>query len=406
MMMEKAVSMSKDPVERYRELQRYVGWTDEDARRVASVAETIEPHLPALVDDFYDEIARHSEARQVITGGEAQVSRLKHTLVRWLQELFSGNYDAAYVARRWKVGYRHVEIGLNQVYTNAALARLRRGMGATLETCLRQEPDRLPALLRSLNMLIDLDLALIEDAYQAEYTARQQRVERLATIGQVAGGVAHELRNPLNVVKTSVYYLLNAKRATPEKIADHLHRVQRQVDLADEVISALSDIAKLPVPDLRPVIVKDCVEESLKHESLPANVEVTVSCPNSVPPVLADGKQLRICLGNLVRNARDAMPTGGRLAISAQAVDGCVEVAIADTGTGIAADKLRHIMEPFYSTKARGIGLGLALTRAILDKNKGSLHVTSEVGRGSTFVVRLTPAISNLSPEPSNVRGR
>jgi signal transduction histidine kinase len=394
--------MNKDPVDRYRELQRYVGWTDEDARRVAAVAEVIESHLPALVDDFYDEISRHPEARQVITGGESQVSRLKQTLIRWLQELFSGNYDADYVARRWKVGYRHVEIGLNQVYTNAALARLRRGMGATLETCLRQEPDHLAAVLRSLNMLIDLDLALIEDAYQAEYTARQQRVERLATIGQVAGGVAHELRNPLNVVKTSVYYLLNAKHATPEKIADHLQRVQRQVDLADEVISALSSIAKLPVPDLQPVVVKDCVEESLQAESLPKNVDVTVSCPDSVPPVLADGKQLRICLGNLIRNARDAMPAGGRLAISAQAVDGHVDIAVADNGTGIPPDHLRHIMEPFYSTKTRGIGLGLALTRAILDKNRGSLHVTSEVGRGSTFVVRLTPAFNDRSPAPSN----
>ena len=398
--------MSTDVVARYRELQRYVGWTEEDARAVASVAGVMEPYLAGLVDDFYDEIARHPEARQVITGGEAQVSRLKQTLVRWLQELFSGNYDADYVARRWKVGYRHVEIGLNQVYTNVALARLRRGAGAILEACLRQEPDRLPAVLRSLNMLIDLDLAIIEDAYQAEYTARQQRVERLATIGQVAGGVAHELRNPLNVVKTSVYYLLNAKNATPDKTADHLHRIERQVDLADEVISALSSIAKLPVPDLQTVVVKDCVEESLRVETLPANVEVTVSCPDSLPPVLADGKQLRICLGNLVRNAVDAMPAGGRLAISATAVDGRVEVAVADGGTGIAPENLRHIMEPFYSTKARGIGLGLALTRAILDKNKGSLHVTSEVGRGSTFVVRLSAAFSNHSPAPSHVRGQ
>lgn len=384
--------MSTDVLARYRELQRYVGWTEDDARAVASVAGIIEPFLVGLVEDFYAEIARHPGAQQVITGGEAQISRLKQTLVRWLQELFSGHYDADYVTRRWKVGYRHVEIGLDQVYTNAALSRLRRGAGLALEECLRQEPDRLRRVLRSLNMLIDLDLAIIEDAYQAEHTARQQRVERLATIGQIAGGIAHELRNPLNVVKTSVYYLLNAKSPTPEKTADHLHRIERQVNLSEQVVSALSNIAKLPVPDLRPVIVKECVEESLQAETLADGVEVVISCPDSLPKVLVDGKQLRICLGNLIRNAADAMPAGGRLAISAAAVDGQVEVAVADSGTGIAPEHLRHIMEPFYSTKSRGIGLGLALTRAILDKNKGSLRVTSEVGRGSTFFVRLTPA--------------
>ena len=384
--------MSTAVLARYRELQRYVGWTVDDAQRVASVAGVIEPHLAGLVEDFYDEIARHPEAQKVITGGEAQVARLKQTLIRWLQELFSGNYDAEYVARRWKVGYRHVEIGLDQVYTNAALSRFRRGAGAALEECLRQEPDQSRAVLRSLNTLIDLDLAIIEDAYQAEYMVRQQRVERLATIGQIAGGIAHELRNPLNVVKTSVYYLLNAKNPTPEKIADHLHRIERQVDLSDQVVSALSSVAKLPIPDLRPLVVKGCIEESLQAETLSKSIEVTVSCPDSLPAVLADRKQLRICLGNLIRNAADAMPAGGRLTISASAHDGHVEVAVADSGTGIPPENLRRIMEPFYSTKARGIGLGLALTRAILDKNKGMLHVKSEVGRGSTFVVRLTAA--------------
>ncbi len=79
--------------------------------------------------------------------------------------------------------------------------------------------------------------------------ARLQRTERLATLGQVAGGVAHELRNPLNVVKTSVYYLLNARNPTPEKKADHLKRIERNVELADNVITSLSNFARVPVPD-------------------------------------------------------------------------------------------------------------------------------------------------------------
>jgi len=383
---------AQEHVDRYHELQRYVGWTDEDVSRIASVGVVLAPVLPALVDDFYAEIARHPEAQKVITGGEAQVARLKTTLVGWLRELLSGQYDADYVERRWRVGLRHVEIGLNQVYTNAALSRLRRGLGAALAETLQTDPARLIAVRQSLDTLIDLDLAIIEDAYQAEYTARQQRIERLATIGQVAGGVAHELRNPLNVVKTSVYYLLNARNPTPEKTADHLQRIERQVELADDVISALSDFAKLPHADQRPVDLLQCVDEALKAESLPPNVTVSISSPESLPLVLADGKQARIALGNLIRNARDAMPDGGRLEIRAISTDGHVDVSISDSGVGIPAENLRQIMEPFFSTKARGIGLGLALTRAILDRNKGSLRVSSEFGRGSTFFVRLNVA--------------
>lgn len=387
--------MSTNVTSRYQELQSYVGWTVEDAGRVTSVAEMVKPFLPALIEDFYSEIAQHPDAQRVITGGDAQVARLKQTLVRWVTELFSGPYDGDYVARRWKAGHRHVEIGLNQVYTNAALSRLRRGLFNALETCLANDVPRLLAVRQSLNTLIDLDLAIIEDAYQTEFSLRQQRIERLATIGQVSGGVAHELRNPLNVIKTSIYYLLHAKNPNPEKVTDHLQRIGRQVDLAEGVIAALSDFAKLPVPDLKPVAVADCIKEALHAESIPSNVELTVNCPPSSPEVLVDPKQVRIALSNLIRNARDAMPSGGRLSISATSAEGYVELAITDTGVGITAENLRHIMEPFYSTKARGIGLGLALSRAILDKNRGSLRVTSEPGRGSTFFVRLTAAQSD-----------
>src|SRR5258708_39138983 len=93
---------------RYQELQAYVGWTDEDALRVARVADLLGPVLPPMIDDFYEEIDRHPNARRVITGGAAQVARLKGTLLNWVRELFQGRYDVDYVARRCRVGWRHV----------------------------------------------------------------------------------------------------------------------------------------------------------------------------------------------------------------------------------------------------------------------------------------------------------
>jgi signal transduction histidine kinase len=380
---------------RYQELQAYVSWTEEAARRVAAAAGLLEPHLPPLIDDFYAEIDRHPDARKVITGGAAQVQRLKGTLLTWVRELLAGRYDRDYVARRWRVGWRHVEIGLNQVYTNVALSRLRTGLVTALHAHWAGDPEELKATVRALNTLLDLDLAIIEDAYQAEHADRLQRTERLAAIGQVAGGVAHELRNPLNVVKTSIYYLLNARSPTPEKRAEHLARIERHVVLADGVITALSSFAKMPVPTMAPFPVEACVREALENNPVPENVVVVIDCPPGLPPALADADQVRIVFANLIRNAREAMPQGGRLTITARAVSSPaagVEVAVSDTGVGIPRERLGQIMEPLYSTKARGLGLGLALARAILEKNQGTLRVVSEPGQGSTFTVFLRTA--------------
>lgn len=381
----------------YCELQRYVGWTDDDARRVNSVAALLEGSVVALIDDFYEEIGRHPEARKVITGGDAQIARLKQTLRAWLRDLLAGRYDRDYVKRRWMVGLRHVEIGLSQVFTNAALSRLRQGLLRALEAGWRGDPKELLGIRVSLNMLLDLDLAIIEDAYQTEFTQRQQRTERLAAIGQVAGGIAHELRNPLNVVKTSVYYLLNARDPSPEKLRQHLERIERQVGLADGVITALSDFARLPIPELSPVAVEPCLREVVELNNVPPSIRVSFDVPADLSPMLGDQRQLRIVFGNLIRNARDAMPAGGSLTLSARHIDSEVTVCVADTGGGIARENLERITEPLYSTKARGIGLGLAITRSIIEKHSGRLEVASELGKGSQFTVRL-PAASEARP--------
>lgn len=378
--------------ERYQDLQRYVGWSDADAARVAALAPLLEPLLPQLVDDFYEELVRHERARQVITGGEAQIARLKQLLQQWLRELLSGCYDAAYVGRRWRVGYRHVEIGLDQVYTNVALARLRTGLHASYQALVENgRADRAQAweVSRSLDKLLDLDLAIIEDAYQSEFQRRQKQVEKLATIGQVAGGVAHELRNPLNVIKTSAYYLLNARQLSEQKLTEHLNRIERQVELADGVITALNSFAKLSVPSVQPVQLAPWLQEVLASAELPQRLTVDLACPEELPEAWFDPQQMSIVIRNLLRNAAEAMPQGGTLRITARAVEDDVLIEVADTGTGIAPEDLGRVMEPLFSTKARGIGLGLAMAKAITEKNDGHLSVTSQLGQGSTFTMRL-----------------
>ncbi len=380
--------------QRYQRLQKYVGWNDDDVERVRSTASILEPYFPAVVADFYAEIEQHPEAAKVVTGGAAQVERLKGTLTNWLQELLAGQYDADYVSRRWRVGYRHVDIGLDQVYTNVALSRLRSGLTLALQNDWPADPGGLAACIRSLNKLLDLDLAIIEDAYQTEYTNRLQSAERLIAIGQVAGGIAHELRNPLNVIKTSAYYLLNARKLTSEKTVEHLQRIEKQVELSDNVITALSRFAKLPLPTLQPFSVEACLRSAVEETALPAAIELELDCPDSLPHALADADQMQIVLGNLIRNAGDAMPDGGRLTLSAHNGTTNIEIAVKDTGHGIPEDQLSRVMEPLFSTKARGMGLGLSMARAIVEKNNGHLSVESEANRGTTFTIQIPAAVA------------
>jgi signal transduction histidine kinase len=385
--------------ELYGELRAYVGWEEADADRLASLKSILEPSFDAIIDDFYEEVARHPKAVRVFTGGENQIARLKQTLRGWLNDLFSGPYDEQFVERRFRVGQRHVEIQLDQYYANVAMSRIH---GRLLDALTRHAPESTTerdAAVRSLNRILDLDSAIIDVAYQREFADREQRQQRMATLGQVSGGIAHELRNPLNAVKTSVYYLLNASDAPPEKTREHLERIDRQVAISDNVITALSRFARLPVPTLRPVDLCDLVEQALDANPLPDNIELQRNRPEKFPHITGDQEQLVIVLGNLIRNACEAMPDGGHLTISCLEIApetegdaGRFELSVTDTGCGIEPDVLPQIMEPLFSTKTRGLGLGLALALAILKRHDADLSVTSKTGEGTTFTMTLNIA--------------
>ena len=167
-----------DIFERYQSLQRYVGWTEADAVRVSNAAPLLRETFAVLVDDFYATIEQQPRALRVITGGTEQIERLKGTLIRWLRELFSGRYDAEYVRRRWRVGWRHVEIGLEQAFTNVAMSRLRDGLLQNLNEQWKGDAKDLCDTARAISRLIDLDLAIIQDAYEAEHVRRQRQAER------------------------------------------------------------------------------------------------------------------------------------------------------------------------------------------------------------------------------------
>lgn len=376
-------------VDLYQELQRYVGWTESDAARVYAVRALLSDSLSGIIDDFYQEVTRHSQTRRVITGGPVQVARLKKTLLAWIEQLFIGDYGKDYIIRRWQVGRRHAEIGLNQVFTNVALSRVRGLLLDHLHRRWKGSLEEFAATANSLNRLLDLDLAIIEDAYHDAYAFREKQIERLATLGKMAGGIAHELRNPLNVIRTSSYYLQQAPDAPAAKRAEHLERIARQTTIADRVITALSDFARLPLPEFLTIKPAVLLSQVLAEHECSGQVVLQVDCPETLPVMRGDGRQLAIVFSNLVRNACDAMPDGGTLTIRVVALGDRIEWRISDTGCGISPEELFRVFDPFYSTKTRGIGLGLAICRSIIETHEGKIAVESQPGAGTTFTVCL-----------------
>ncbi len=223
-----------------------------------------------------------------------------------------------------------------------------------------------------------------------EAQERLIRQGKLAVLGQLAGGVAHELRNPLGIIKNIVYFL-NIALAEPEpKVKENLATLEKQVGICDRIISSLLGFARTKAPLRRPVDVNDILRGAILQTARPENVEVARQLDEMLPTILADPDQLMQVFGNIILNGFQAMPEGGRLAIKSATLDpGWVAISFTDTGLGISEENRKKLFEPLFTTKARGIGLGLAITMTLVEEHSGDILVYSEAGKGSTFTVRL-----------------
>jgi signal transduction histidine kinase len=206
----------------------------------------------------------------------------------------------------------------------------------------------------------------------------------------MAAGVAHELRNPLGAISNSVYFLNMVLEEVEPGVREALAIVDKEVRTCERIIQSLLNFARIKSPLRQELNVNAVLRTVLSRIALPENVQLAYQPDEDLPIILADPNQLDIILGNLILNAVQAMPGGGRLRITTKAPDSeWVAVSISDTGVGIPGENLEQIFEPFFTTKARGIGLGLALVRDLVVVNGGSIEVQSQVGQGSVFTVRL-----------------
>lgn len=238
--------------------------------------------------------------------------------------------------------------------------------------------------------------------------------DRLAALGEMAAGLAHEIRNPLGSIKASAQFLSEGP-AEDEDPAEFLDIIVEEVDRLNRVVSTFLDYAKPSKGDPQPTDLNAALERTaqlIRPECSKQNTALELELDAATPLVRIDLEQLRQVLLNLTRNALEAMPEGGTLFLSTRAVsrrgDEWAEIAVRDTGPGITADVLPKLFVPFVTTKQGGTGLGLALSQRIASAAGGRIVVRSRAGEGATFVLRLpgserasrVPADSKSAPEP------
>jgi signal transduction histidine kinase len=222
--------------------------------------------------------------------------------------------------------------------------------------------------------------------------------EKLAMLGQMAENVGNELRNPLGVISNAVYYLQTVQPDTDEVTREYLEIIRNEIAGAERIVSGLLDAVRTNPPRTTIVQVATLVNLTLSHCDIPATVKVILSLPDALPAILVDSLQLQQALRNLIDNSVDAMPDGGTLEIRAVANDeaNTVAVSVRDSGVGIAPEHLAKLFQPMFTTKSRGIGLGLVVVRNLVEANNGNLSVQSELGKGTTFTLVL-PAVLQQS---------
>jgi signal transduction histidine kinase len=233
------------------------------------------------------------------------------------------------------------------------------------------------------------------------------RQDRLAVLGKLAGGVAHELRQPLEAIKNAAYLIRMELDEPDRELAEVLDILDNEVRVSQGIINGLLDLGRRRRPQRGKLDVNELVQAAISRVDLPENVHVETQLDRNLPPIAADAGQLTQVLNNLIQNAVEAMPEGGHL--TARTAEATVRprgrktgamprevvISIADTGVGVPVEDREKVFEPLFTTKTGGIGLGLAIVTTLVEGHRGTVELESKPGEGSVFSVRL-PVDINL----------
>jgi signal transduction histidine kinase len=243
------------------------------------------------------------------------------------------------------------------------------------------------SLTRAFNrMILELELRQMRSVAQSD---------KLASLGTMVSGVAHQLNNPLSNISTSCQILLEEiEESDADTIKEILQQIEGQIERAKNMVHSLLQFSKKKEFKSEPLPIKNLVEETIRliQGDIPTGVEVVVDIPEECC-LIVDKQRIQQAILNIIKNGIDAIPDEGRVSISAKEklANKTIEIKIQDTGIGIEPENINKIFDPFFTTKedGKGTGLGLSVSREIIEEHQGLIEVDSIVGQGTTFTIKL-----------------
>ncbi len=271
------------------------------------------------------------------------------------------------------------------------------------------ELEEVKSLSQARSRLLEANIAELNDVYEVlneklkEIRNRDERIKvfvdeliranKLSALGELAGSIAHEIKNPLISIQGFAKRI--EKSGNKEKAQDYARLIDKESGRLSNVLAKLLEFSRMDEPKRESVSVNEVVDDTVlfmeHHLTRFKNVQIVLEKGKELPRVEIDKVHIQQSLVNIMMNAAQAMPGGGKIHIKTGKGEGSVYISVTDSGVGIGAENLEKIFEPFFSTKAKGegTGLGLALTRRLIDANNGKIEVESKIGHGSTFRIVL-----------------
>jgi signal transduction histidine kinase len=404
------------------EMKRYLHLLPEDSELLKELGPRMEKYLPEMAERFYSQIPHHPGASRVFTGGDAQVQRLKSTLQAWGRGLFNGVYDEYYAEDRYRIGFRHVRISLDQKYVISAMGVVRSFLMEKLFDEFPAREKRL-AYSQALGKILDLDLNLMCDSYfratmahlqtlnQELETAGAQLAEANTIKDEFLAQVSHDLRTPLNSILSFTKMVLDGLCTDAEEEKEVLRDVFSSAQLLLRLVNDLLDISSIEAGKLA-VDLEELDPRSILDSTLPL-VAVQAASKNirlidetldqTLPLVHSDEIRFRQVLLNLLSNAVKFTSQGFvRIRGIENHPEGYLRIEIEDTGIGIPAEKREAVFEKFVRHDAKalrgvsGSGLGLAIAKRLVEMMHGRIGLEPGPGGKGSLVWFTLPLEASL----------